>query len=381
MATISVHNGTMVSRAHNLRLPGIVEKQPHIDPNGLCEVWHDESEITAYRRLFQDAVDDYNFRQTRDDRIIRNFHTKIAKSGQQSTAYELIVGVYGADCSPKVGYQILREFYTDWKRRNPKLELIGAYYHADEDGDPHIHLDYVPVAEGYTKGVRKQPGMRRALEQMGYGKSGKDTAQISWERAEQAYLEQLCTEQGLTVEHPGGRKKHLSVVEYKAEQEEARLQTIVDGELDLHERKALGNSRVTVDADGLQILREQSRAYRIMISEPSLRTRSAIAAQRQKELLKIESDLYERERRLEEAQRVLTQQRDEWEKEKEVQQTAISIMTSLLATISKALRELLDRFPLPKPCRNVLSRLAEKIDAALGVDTTSRADRDYDTHR
>lgn len=36
---------------------------------------------------------------------------------------------------------ILREFVDGWQKRNPNLILIGAYYHADEQGALHAHLE------------------------------------------------------------------------------------------------------------------------------------------------------------------------------------------------------------------------------------------------
>lgn len=48
--------------------------------------------------------------------------------------------------------KILKDYVQDWKRRNPNLEMIGAYYHNDEQGkQPHVHIDYVPVAHGYKE--------------------------------------------------------------------------------------------------------------------------------------------------------------------------------------------------------------------------------------
>lgn len=54
----------------------------------------------------------------------------------------------------------MRKFVEEWQERNPNLELIGAYYHGDEPGaEPHVHLDYIPVAHGYTKGIETQTGL------------------------------------------------------------------------------------------------------------------------------------------------------------------------------------------------------------------------------
>ena len=45
----------------------------------------------------------------------------------------------------EVGYEILKEFAEGWIGRNPNMIMFGCYYHADEQGVPHIHIDYIPV--------------------------------------------------------------------------------------------------------------------------------------------------------------------------------------------------------------------------------------------
>ena len=48
----------------------------------------------------------------------------------------MIIGVYpdkeGLGIDEKTQREILKEFVDGWRERNPNLELIGAYYHADE---------------------------------------------------------------------------------------------------------------------------------------------------------------------------------------------------------------------------------------------------------
>ncbi len=125
----------------------------------------------------------------------------------------------------QVGKQILREFVDSWKDRNPNLELIGAYYHADEEGVPHVHCDYVPVAHGYTRGMETQTGLVKALGEMGFEKQGKATAQILWEHRENNTLETLCKARGLIIEHPLEENRvHLQTDAYKARQELTEVQ-------------------------------------------------------------------------------------------------------------------------------------------------------------
>lgn len=224
--TISTHNGSAVAREHNIRNEKVVSKEAHIDINGKHETWHDEKVRVAYERIFGDAQREYNARQTRTDRKIDNYYNEVCKDAKKHDVYEMIIGIYGKKedgssiCDEQMGYDIMKQFVDGWKERNPNLELIGAYYHADEpNAEPHVHIDYVPVAHGYKRGMETQNGLVKALEEMGFSKQGKATAQIQWEKRENTYLESLCNSRGLSVERPLEGKKHLDTDKYKAVKE------------------------------------------------------------------------------------------------------------------------------------------------------------------
>ena len=220
--TISTHNGSAVAREHNIRNPKVVSKEAHIKPNGKFEIWHDEKPRNAYNRLFGQALEEYNNKQKRADRKIKDYYRHICDDKVKHPVYEMIVAIGSRNNSidEETGYSILREFYNGWRERNPNLELIGAYYHADEDGVPHVHIDYIPVATGYINGMNTQSALVKALGQQGFNKEGKATAQIKWEKRENIELEKLCNLANIEVEHPliGGRK-HLSTKIYKLQQE------------------------------------------------------------------------------------------------------------------------------------------------------------------
>lgn len=225
--TISTHNGSAVSREHNVRNPKVVSKEPHIDMNGTHEVWIDEPVRKAYDRLFGEAVKAYNAKQARPERRIKSYYNDICKDSKKHPVYEMIIGIYGKDengspiCSSEQGKEIMRQFVENWKERNPNLELIGAYFHADEPGaEPHVHLDYIPVAHGYTRGIETQTGLVKALGEQGFEKMGKATAQIQWEKRENDFLTSLCEAVGLTVDHPQieGRK-HINTQEMKLQKQ------------------------------------------------------------------------------------------------------------------------------------------------------------------
>lgn len=225
MVTISTHNGSAVHQAHNIRAEKTVSREEHIDPNGIHETWVHESERHAYHRIFDESVKAYNEQQTRADRQIKNYYNTVRDDVKKHTSYEMIIGIYGKDengvyqCSEEQGKEIMKAFVEGWKERNPNLELIGAYYHADEQGEPHCHIDYIPVAHGYSRGMETQTGLVKALGEMGFEKQGRLTAQIQWEKRENDTLDALCRARGLEVDHPmiEGRK-HLETDLCKAQQ-------------------------------------------------------------------------------------------------------------------------------------------------------------------
>lgn len=229
--TIATHNGSAVARDHNIRNEKIVSKESHINPDGIHETWIDEKPRQAYERLFGQSVADYNEKQKRTDRKITNYYADICKDAKKHPVYEMIVSIGNRDnaVDEQTGKQILREFVDTWKDRNPNLELIGAYYHADEEGVPHVHCDYVPVAHGYTRGMETQTGLVKALGEMGFEKQGRATAQILWEHHENDTLETLCKARGLIIEHPLEENRiHLHTDDYKARQELAAVQQEIE---------------------------------------------------------------------------------------------------------------------------------------------------------
>ena len=235
--TISTHNGSQVSRQHNLRNPRVIVKEDHIDPNGHFEVWKDEDPKVAYERLFGAAVRAYNEKQTREERKITDYYRQICQDKKKHPVYELIIGIYGkkADgtpiCSKNDGRRILRAFVEDWERRNPNLKVIGAYYHCDEsvgiNGSQvgHVHIDYIPVGDGFSRGLSVQSSLSRALEQQGFLSQGvNNTAQMQWEARENQFLSTLCAHAGFEVVHRKGGKEHLDTATYKKVKELEELQ-------------------------------------------------------------------------------------------------------------------------------------------------------------
>lgn len=225
MATTAFHNGTTVHQGHNRRDKWIVDKESHIRPSGNFEIWHDEKLTDAYERIFGHAVDEYNAKQKRSDRKIGSYYEHIRQgNNDRNLVYETIIGVYKSGAAEETQREILRTVYETWPKRYPNFEIVGAYYHADEEGEPHLHIDYVPVATGYKRGMSCQNGLVKALEQMGFVKgkiNGKERFAIDkWQADGRLLLDELCRSYGIEVEHPQQDKgiPHLQTNAYKAAQ-------------------------------------------------------------------------------------------------------------------------------------------------------------------
>ena len=192
-----------------------------------------------------------------------------ATTRKKHPVYEMIVAVGNRNntVAEETGYSVLRAFYDGWKERNPRLELIGAYYHADEDGVPHVHIDYIPVATGYVNGMSTQSALVKAFGQQEFFKDGKETAQIKWERRENAELERLCRQANIEVEHPliEGRK-HLDTERYKFQaqvqadiQEMERKRQNAQHQTDLaEEQERIAKQKAQEEQDNLDWQREET---------------------------------------------------------------------------------------------------------------------------
>ena len=273
--TISTHNGSQVARQHNLRNPKVIAKEDHIDPNGHFEVWLDEDPKVAYERLFGDAVRVYNEKQTREDRKIADYYGQICQDKKKHPVYELIIGIYGkkADgspiCSKNDGRRILRAFVEDWERRNPNLKICGVYYHCDEsvgvNGSQvgHVHIDYIPVGDGFARGLVTQSSLSRALEQQGFVSQGtNNTAQIQWEARENQFLATLCTHAGFEVVHGRGGKVHLDTVTYKKVKE---LEELKEKEAELTQSIRKKEQEYAEVQDSFEALKAQKSLSQVVL--------------------------------------------------------------------------------------------------------------------
>ena len=127
-----------------------------------------------YHELFDEALAEFNARQTRRDRRITNYQEHIRHSRQEKEFYEVLfqvgnredTGLDSEMCHEAA--EVLAEYARTFQERNPHLILFNAVVHLDES-TPHLHLDFVPVSDETRKnGMRVRNSLTGALRQQGY---------------------------------------------------------------------------------------------------------------------------------------------------------------------------------------------------------------------
>ena len=182
----------------------------------------------AYEKCFGAAIEEYNDKQKRADRKIdgvKGYMDKIRNSGNgEKLFYETIVQIgnqYDSHVSTADGelcQQLLDEYMRGFEKRNPNLYVFNAVLHVDEQ-TPHLHIDYIPVADGYKQGQMVRNSLDRALKQQGIdGKANKaENRTIAWENREKDHIEKLMRERGLERSPDTGlNREHKSIHNYRS---------------------------------------------------------------------------------------------------------------------------------------------------------------------
>ena len=278
--TISTHNSSKFNLAHNYRDEKMVaqenakwaEKHPgelRIDPVGHYEVWHKEFLGPVYEKLFGQSIKEYNEKQIRHgtpERQIDNYLSYIRSRENQTKnakhpAYEIIYSIGSKEhyIDKAVARKILKDITDTFSKRNPNLYIVSCVLHDDESGNMHCHLTYIPVATDCKKGPQVQNSLTAALKQQGIGveSSAKCTAQMQWERRENALLESKVQAYGYKVIHPqrGDKVEHLSDEEYKL------VQSIKEKKEELEKLTSLPASNTVVKKAYLKDLQQRASLY------------------------------------------------------------------------------------------------------------------------
>lgn len=211
----------------------------------------------AYEKCFSEALEKYNKKQTRNDRKIKNYMKQIKDSGNnEKLFYENVVQIgdkyshgFGSG-NEKQAIDILDQYAKDFQQRNPNLYVFNMKMHLDE-ATPHLHIDYIPVATGYKRGLETRNSLTKTHENMGIGKSTgrNNNSTMKWQDRERAYIKQIAKEHGLEIVNKHTHRKHLTVDEYKiyAEEVEKQYDKAMELELNVKSSKVPFTDKVMVE--------------------------------------------------------------------------------------------------------------------------------------
>ncbi len=171
-AHLSQKNSAINSKAklsgvakHNLRKYRSLE----YDKENIVILWGTDKLVQdvkkVYKEQFDEAVREYNKKQTRDDRKIDDYFEKTAKSNKDM-AVELIFQIGDKEFWDKNSDKrrkmdaAFKEMLNLLQKEAPNLVVANAVVHYDE-ASPHMHVVAVPVADGFKKGMSRQVSKRK----------------------------------------------------------------------------------------------------------------------------------------------------------------------------------------------------------------------------
>ncbi|WP_454969269.1 plasmid recombination protein [Eubacterium sp.] len=150
LASISIELGKGALK-HNSRIFNTPNTNP--ERSHLNKEYINDDIKNVYHELFDEAVERYNSKQTRNDRKVKNYYEKICNGKQEKPFYEIVVQIgnkndFGIDKQTTgLAEKALDNYVSTFQKRNPYLRVFSAHMHLDE-ATPHLHIDFVPFTTG-----------------------------------------------------------------------------------------------------------------------------------------------------------------------------------------------------------------------------------------
>lgn len=215
--TTSARIGTGSINHNNRKFIAKNVDSSHTDQN-IIFIQEDIKEV--YHKLFDDALQEYNAKQTRKDRIIADYYEHIRLSKRLKLYHEVVFQLGDKDFKNKeILKSMLCEFMQDFQKNNPNLYVFNAVLHMDE-ATPHLHIDFVPVATKQKLGLHKKVSLKGALAEQGFrSKDRKHTEWQVWCDNQKQILGNIAISRGFEVEHKDVSRAHLNCDEYREQRQ------------------------------------------------------------------------------------------------------------------------------------------------------------------
>lgn len=183
----SMHIGKKYSTRHNTREFDHEKwnKDGHINESRSClnEVLVNVNLRDFFEETFADAIEKYNEKNKskhadRCTTVSKYFQEQKSKAQEtilqvgDAETYTAIVEQFGQSMADNFYKTTLKKAFEKWQEDNPSLRVFGAYIHLDE-ATPHLHLDFLPVAET-TRGLSTKVSLEGALKHIGFSRGKED---------------------------------------------------------------------------------------------------------------------------------------------------------------------------------------------------------------
>lgn len=211
LKTIDIHNNRKYSKSNNEDLD-LSKSKYNIILKGTKNLVADVKKL--YRDEFDVAVYNYNQKQTRENRKITNYLTKIEEDKQKNIATEIILQLGDKEDWKNINLEDKEKMKNVFEKGLETLESKGfkvanAVVHLDETS-PHCHIIGVPIGTGFKKGMEKQVSSKSVFSL--------DKMEVLRDEIEKVLIAEYNKVYNLDVEkkqEKGIIEEHLSITEYK----------------------------------------------------------------------------------------------------------------------------------------------------------------------
>lgn len=226
LASISIELGKGALK-HNSRIFNTPNTNP--ERSHLNKEYINDDIKNVYHELFDEAVERYNSKQTRNDRKVKNYYEKICNGKQEKPFHEIVVQI-GNKNDFGIGKQTtglaenaLDNYVSTFQKRNPYLRVFSAHMHLDE-ATPHLHIDFVPFTIGSKRGLDTRVSLKQALANQGFvGNGREETEWALWVNSEKESLAESMLKFNIEWENQHTSREHLSVLDYKKKERQKEV--------------------------------------------------------------------------------------------------------------------------------------------------------------
>ena len=226
LASISIELGKGALK-HNSRIFNTPNTNP--ERSHLNKEYINDDIKNVYHELFDEAVERYNSKQTRNDRKVKNYYEKICNGKQEKPFHEILVQIgnkndFGIDKqTAELAEKAFDNYVCAFQKRNPYLRVFSAHMHLDE-ATPHLHIDFVPFTTGSKRGLDTRVSLKQALANQGFvGNGREETEWALWVNSEKESLAESMLKFNIEWENQHTSREHLSVLDYKKKERQKEV--------------------------------------------------------------------------------------------------------------------------------------------------------------